>query len=159
MLEFAGEQQEGQRVSKKIWIRGISVGLAGILGGYVLPNLLPHVPSWLALIGVQPDVAGAAGGLTLSSVQNSISDQPLLWYRLLPNATYKPGILLGLAIAVLPLVITLVYLSAARRWVLNTWQKLGLILPLLAFLAVGLIVSVKIGGGATCITWICSLLV
>ena len=30
---------------------------------------------------------------------------------------------------------------------MNTWQKLGIILPLLAFLVVGLVVSTKIGGG------------
>jgi hypothetical protein len=30
---------------------------------------------------------------------------------------------------------------------LNTWQKLALVLPLLAFLVVGLIISTKIGGG------------
>jgi hypothetical protein len=33
------------------------------------------------------------------------------------------------------------------RWKLNVWQKLAVVLPLIAFFIVGLIVSVKIGGG------------
>jgi hypothetical protein len=50
-------------------------------------------------------------------------------------------------IAVAPTLAILVYLSVTQKWVLNTWQKLGIILPSLAFLVVGLIVSTKIGGG------------
>ncbi|HEX2993622.1 MAG TPA: hypothetical protein VHP14_02295 [Anaerolineales bacterium] len=34
------------------------------------------------------------------------------------------------------------------RWKLDLWQKLAIVLPLLAFLVVGLTASVKIGGGA-----------
>jgi hypothetical protein len=41
----------------------------------------------------------------------------------------------------------LLYLVRTGRWKLNLWQRLAIALPLLAFLAVGLIVSVKIGGG------------
>ena len=72
---------------------------------------------------------------------------PLLWYRLFPNATYGIGILLALLIAVAPAILLLVYLSSTKKWMLNIWQKLALILPSIAFLAVGLIVSTKIGGG------------
>jgi hypothetical protein len=43
--------------------------------------------------------------------------------------------------------VVLLYLASTRRWILNVWQKLAIVLPLLAFLVVGLIVSVKIGGG------------
>jgi hypothetical protein len=71
----------------------------------------------------------------------------LLWYRLFPNETYGPGILLAAILAVVPLIIILIYLSRTGQWVLNIWQKLAIVLPLLAFLAVGLIVSTKIGGG------------
>jgi hypothetical protein len=42
----------------------------------------------------------------------------------------------------------LVYLVRSGRWKLNLWQKLAVVFPLLAFLVVGLIASVKIGGGA-----------
>jgi hypothetical protein len=80
-------------------------------------------------------------------VIKAIKDQPLLWYRLLPNSTYNNGILLSLLLAVTPLIIILIYLSTKRFWPLSTLQKLSLILPLLAFLAVGLVASTKIGGG------------
>ncbi len=73
--------------------------------------------------------------------------QPLLWYRLFPNATYGEGVLLALLIAIAPTLAILFYLAASRKWVTNTWQKLGIVLPLLAFLGVGLVVSTKIGGG------------
>jgi hypothetical protein len=55
--------------------------------------------------------------------------------------------LIGLALAALPLIAILIYLIRTGRWHLNLWQKLAVALPLLAFFAVGLIVSVKIGGG------------
>jgi hypothetical protein len=53
----------------------------------------------------------------------------------------------GLALAVLPLIAVLVYFAATLRWKLNIWQKLAIILPLSAFLFVGMVASVKIGGG------------
>ena len=90
----------------------------------------------------QPDLISVEG---ISAV---ISRQDLLWSRLLPNPTYKPGILLALALATLPLIIFLLYLVRSRRWPLG-WLRGGAILAVLAlFLGVGLIVSVKIGGGS-----------
>jgi len=77
-----------------------------------------------------------------------VGRQALLWDRLLPNSTYTPGILLGLAMAAGPLLALLIYLIAARRWKLNVWQVLALSGSLLAFLVVGLVASVKIGGGS-----------
>jgi hypothetical protein len=71
--------------------------------------------------------------------------QPLLWYRLLPNSTYGMGILFALLLAVGPLVLVLFALSANKIWRLDLLQKLSLVLPLLAFLMVGLVVSTKIG--------------
>jgi hypothetical protein len=76
-----------------------------------------------------------------------MTDQPLLWYRLLPNATYGNGILLGLLIAIVPLILVLVYWRMSRTWTLHPWQGLALSSSLAAFLVVGLIVSTKIGGG------------
>ncbi len=158
MLEFAGaepspsgrsrstpkeRQGEGERPNRAVWIRAISVGIAGILGGYAAPFFLPSI-----LAGLSPDVSSSlGGGVTLAGIGNEASSQELLWYRLFPNATYPEGILLGLLLAVGPLIAVLVYLSVTRRWALNSLQKLAVILALLAFLVVGLIVSVKIGGG------------
>lgn len=151
MLEFSSAesspsgrgQGEGERSDRSVWMRAISVGAAGILGGYVAPFFIPTI-----LARLSPNISPSfSGGVTLSGVSAEASSQELLWYRLFPNATYPEGILLGLLLAVAPLIAVLVYLSVTRRWTLNAWQKLAVTLPLLAFLVVGLIVSVKIGGG------------
>lgn len=145
MLEFAGADS----LSKDVWRRATSVGIAGALGGYVAPFYLPVLIGWIKALG-QPSSSGGvgtSGGVSLSSVQLSLTAQPLLWHRLLPNATYGPGILVGLGLATVPLIAVLIYLLISRRWQMNGLQKLSIVLPLLAFLIVGLIVSVKIGGG------------
>ena len=70
----------------------------------------------------------------------------LLWYRLLPNSTYTPGILLGIALVLLPPSIITVYLLRGRRAQFDplTWPILTGFLALFFF--GGLVVSVKIGG-------------
>jgi len=150
MLELSGASLQEGRLARTSWVRAISVGAAGILGGYVAPFYLPAmIAGVISLLG-QPDagvVSSLGNGVTLSGVGSEASSQALLWYRLFPNATYGYGILLGLFLAVAPLVAVLIYLSRTRRWMLNGWQKLAITLPLPAFLVVGLIVSVKIGGG------------
>jgi hypothetical protein len=55
--------------------------------------------------------------------------------------------LFALLLAVAPTILLVAYLASTRKWTLNTWQKLVLFFPSLAFLTVGLIVSTKIGGG------------
>ena len=150
MLEFSGAQLQDGRLDKTGWTRAISVGLAGILGGYLAPFFVPALVSrFLAWIGGSSSaVVNSLGtGVTISAVEAESTSQSLLWYRLFPNATYHYGILIGLLLATGPLVVVLFYLASTRRWILNAWQKLAILLPLLAFLVVGLIVSVKIGGG------------
>lgn len=120
------------------WGRAIALGLAGLLGGYVLPNV---IQTWL--VGAQP----AQSILSVEGLSEATGRQPLLWERLWPNPTYPPGIVLGLLMAVVPLVVVLLVFAGRRRWVLDFWQKATLLVALLAFLVVGLIVSVKIGGG------------
>ncbi len=135
MLEMGGASGQEGRLRRATWKRALSLGLAGVLGGYLVPFLLDL---WRG--EVSPSLNPAQlGGL--------VTRQPLLWYRLFPNATYGHGILLGLLIAVAPLMVCLVYLLVTRRWRLILWQGLALLLPLLAFLGVGLVVSTKIGGG------------
>ena len=150
MLEFSGVAWQDEIMARRAWRRGVSVGLAGLSGGYFIPKFVPSAIDWITSLGAQPDseiVAGLGNGVTVSSVSAEASSQPLLWYRLFPNATLEYGILVSLVLAIAPLVVILIYLSATRRWHLNIWQKLAIILPLLAFLVVGLIISVKIGGG------------
>ena len=78
----------------------------------------------------------------------STTRQPLLWDRLFPNPTYAPGILYGLLWAALPLVILLVALIIKKAWKVNWLQGAAMLLISGAYLTVGLIASVKIGGGS-----------
>ena len=112
----------------------------------------------IALVGI----AGLAGGALANdklfspkALAGSRSfDQPLLWARLLPNATYEQGILWGLALACGPLVVLLVMLAFRGRtalrpgWQVNWLQGLVYAGGSLLFLAMGLVASVKIGGGS-----------
>jgi hypothetical protein len=135
MLEFGMAKLRAGVVEKRTWVRSIIVGLAGILGGFVLPKI----------VGVFQGQYNA--GVSASQITAHLKLQPLLWYRLLPNATYEEGVLLGTLKVALPLIVVLIYLIYSGRWVLNIWQKLAFILPLFLFLVVGLIVSTKAGGG------------
>jgi hypothetical protein len=86
--------------------------------------------------------------ISLQELLHLLTRQPLLWERLLPNATYPLGILLGILLVTLPLVILLIYLVRTRRWQLDWLRGLVVAGPLALFLGVGLVVSVKIGGGS-----------
>lgn len=156
MLELNRATAQHDQPDRTSWLRAISVGAAGVFGGYAAPFWIPDVIRWAQSLGETVSVAPSpspvvetvvAPGVTLAAVNASVSAQPLLWYRLLPNATYGEGILIGLALAVLPLVAVLIYLVRTRHWRPNLWQQLSIVLPIFAFLVVGLIVSVKIGGG------------
>lgn len=70
--------------------------------------------------------------------------QDLLWYRLLPNATYAPGILLPLLTVSIPLW----YFSLTGMSHLHWLRRTGLIAMMLTLLAGGIVASVKIGGGS-----------
>jgi hypothetical protein len=146
MLEFAGVANENCQLFQKDWFRAFLVGVTGVFGGLVAPfvfNVLKTHVDFLQTIAVE----GGGGGISLSVVQNTVTSQPLLWYRLFPNATYGMGILLALLLAVGPLITVLLYLASTGRWQLSFWQKLSVLLPLAAFLMVGLVASTKIGGG------------
>ena len=72
----------------------------------------------------------------------------LMWYRLFPNASYFLGILPAAILASLPIWLAMYVVIRARR---NDWHpvRLSFILAALLVLFVGgLIVSLKIGGGA-----------
>ena len=56
--------------------------------------------------------------------------------------------MIGLLLAVGPLLIFLIYLALSKRWKLYSWQILGFLIPMLVFLIVGTVISVKIGGGS-----------
>lgn len=74
--------------------------------------------------------------------------QPLIWSRLWPNPTFAPGIVLGMVLAVGPLV-ALWWLWHRQKVVRFPkrfiWLSAG---GMFAFLAIGLVASLKIGGGS-----------
>ena len=144
MLEFSGASLENGRLKISTWWRATLLGLSGAIGGYFGPSLLVWVRSVFTEGG---GVSLPVGAVSVESVASSATVQPLLWYRLFPNATYGIGILLALLLAVAPTILLLVYLASSKKWTPNPWQKAALLLPSLAFLVVGLIVSTKIGGG------------
>lgn len=117
------------------------------------PSLRKRLP-WPVALG-----AAGLGGAALSQVfiglafpqgaapYATAAAQDLLWYRLLPNPTNSYGVLLGLLLAVGPVVaVGLVGLRTGRAP--DGWSRTGILGGLLAFLAVGLVASVKIGGGS-----------
>ena len=118
---------------------------AGLLGGYIIPTLIPQI-----IARIQQLQTHSGGMMTAEGFQATLARQPLLWERLLPNATYSPGIILSLVIAVLPIGILLVCYARDSKWLqkLNFWQLIAMAASLLAFLGVGIVVSVKIGGGS-----------
>lgn len=129
MLELGGADLDGERIPRRAWERCVALGTAGLLGAAAA-----------IVSGLAP------GGSSITATAAASTKQPLLWYRLFPNATYGSGILLGLCIASAPVVILLFHLGM-QHWHRDRLQVLSLMLSLVAFLVVGLVISTKIGGG------------
>jgi len=168
MLEMASASFLDRKAAAPFLKRAILLAFFGILGGVFLTSLISSVKVWLAppvAISVvstpmpapvtETPVVETPGPVSIDNpyppfiqfVIDAVSSQPLLWYRLLPNSTYGTGILLALLYAVGPMLIILYYIAVRRIWQVSTLQRFSLLLPLLAFLAVGLVASTKIGGG------------
>jgi hypothetical protein len=161
-------------LKRPIWIRSGSAGLASLYAGLsrwtwfaiagvwgALIDLGIYYPKrpgkWyqrllpvfiLVLAGSLPGlVANANRFLTPRSSTLSFS-QPLLWYRLLPNVTYKPGILLGFLIAVGACLILIGWLVLSKRWVMDWLQLVSFAGTGITLFAAGIVASTKIGGGS-----------
>jgi hypothetical protein len=102
----------------------------------------------IAITGSLPGILANLNRLAAPRQNNLVASQPLLWYRLLPNPTFERGILLGVALAVGPLLVILAWLVISRRWRLDGLQKLAIVAVTLVTLIAGLVASVKIGGGS-----------
>ncbi|RJP51311.1 MAG: hypothetical protein C4583_09070 [Anaerolineaceae bacterium] len=133
MLWLASAGLDNGRLAARDWGRAILLGLAGLFGGLLLPQLT--------------GLLAGTGNASVTQVAESVGRQPLLWYRLLPNSTYNLGIIVNLILAITPLVIVLIFASRRGLWQLNLWQRLAILGVLFAFLVVGLVASTKIGGG------------
>jgi hypothetical protein len=123
------------------------VNFAGERWKTVVRRLLPVAA--VAVVGL------LAGGLTNPDLfaaeelaSSTTFSQELLWYRLLPNATYTNGVLLSLVLATVPLIILLTWMAFSRRWQVNWLQGMAYITACLVTFGVGLVASVKIGGGS-----------
>src|SRR5688572_13332426 len=90
----------------------------------------------------------ALSGIPDSEIFYTSLASDLLWYRLWPNASYFLGILPGALLASLPVWVAIYVVIRARK---RDWHPLRLALIFTALLVLflgGLIVSLKIGGGA-----------
>ncbi len=109
-------------------------------------RLLPTV--LMAALGAVPGfLLNINNFVGFSSGTTDTANQPLLWYRLLPNDTLGPGILLLMLLYTGPLVAVLIHQMATKSWKLDGWQLLAVWAALLGFLGAGLVISTKIGGG------------
>ena len=72
----------------------------------------------------------------------------LLWFRLLPNATYRPGIILSALFLSLPLLLFVGQYLYQQRGNWKIIRVFGIVAVVGVLFAGGLLVSTKIGGGA-----------
>ena len=80
---------------------------------------------------------------------DSAFSSPLLWERILPNATFAPGILIAILAACLPfLVLAILFKKDFVKQSVHWLRWSGLVTSLAIFFIGGLVVSVKIGGGS-----------
>jgi hypothetical protein len=146
MLEFSDAiPEKNGKLKPSLWFRVILLCSFSLLGGLPLSYLIGFISSSYSAGANVGNLAQNSSAL--GNVNPAFLNQSLLWYRLLPNSTYPPGILGGVLLATGPLVFLLYYFGLRKKWPVNGWQKLSILLPLIAFLAVGLVASVKIGGG------------
>ena len=101
----------------------------------------------LAALGLLPGLIAGYNGLPISS-SSFAYHQPLLWYRLLPNPTFPLGVLFATILVSGPAVCLLIWWVLSRQWQLDWLQRLAIAGALAGFLGAGLVVSMKIGGGA-----------
>ena len=144
MLEFGSFNTVSLSLPAIIWKRSLAMGTAALFGSLILPKLLSVLGLDVSGPGSAPGVS--AGGVSVETITGAATQQPLLWYRLLPNATYGSGILVG-ALNSDRSCACRSSLSGSSALEAERIAEASLGLPLAAFLGVGLIISTKIGGG------------
>ena len=112
-----------------LWHRLIPAFLLG--GISLVAGLLPSIGQYFAVV----------------QGESLASSQALLWYRLLPNDTLGPGVLLLALLYALPLWIILGWWMFSRSGQLDWVQKAAIAGALIGFFGIGLVISTKIGGG------------
>lgn len=127
---------------QKLTIITIRYTLAGVVGGLVLPAIFP-----LSAPTYSPGMISNQTTLVQKAL-NMLAEHPLIWGRLWPNSTNTLGITGALAFAVLPLLSIVLLFKRKSSWRWSVWQSVFIATVIGAALAVGLVVSVKIGGGS-----------
>jgi len=158
-----GEKQTDKQPTWRTWIRVGAYGMAGFLGGVGIQRGWARISHYLGRVSETqaaaqslstpgPEAVFTDASDTVEAISGGsttfLTDQPLLWDRLWPNPTNELGIVLELILAAAPIIILLIFLIYTKRWKLNCWQIIGVSMGLLFFLGLGIIVSVKIGGGS-----------
>lgn len=138
---FAGNHIPQNSRVKTRWWRSIAILLTGFFAGMVLPTFLQNLNAPASPTSV---IASTAKILDVSSVA---STHTLLFDRLFPNPTNPLGLLLAVLVAVLPVAFLLLVHKINAKWKLDIWQVLAVLAVNAIFLIVGLVISVKIGGG------------
>ena len=128
--------------NRRRWLWAAGMAAAGLLGGVFIPEILPQIIAAIKGLSIEASIISPQG------ISSYGGRQPLLWNRLWPNPTNPKGILLMLVEAILPLSMIIIVFAVNQRWRLNIWQKFAIIGSQLAFLVVGITISVKIGGGS-----------
>jgi len=126
---------------KKKYSRAAFYIISGLAGGMLLPIFLP----------VQKGIYKPPAGTTLTivdRVSSTLSNQDLIWSRLLPNSTNPNGILISIILATAPTLIFILLIAKGKIKGLGKLEFFYLIACLAATFVVGTIVSVKIGGGS-----------
>jgi hypothetical protein len=113
---------------------------------YLLPVFLWGISGTLVAFASQSLYVLLSGNNPGQFTSSFTSD--LLWYRLLPSATYPLGVLTGAVLVALPFWILMVIHIRRGRGFGHYLRWLGIIAMLLVLFAGGLVVSVKIGGGS-----------
>lgn len=157
---------ESKKPGRTRWLTASLLAAAALLGAVFYlsrDNFLPQSepPAATGAIVSAPKSGAASvkspaepGGeeappmFTREWVVDSLTRQPLILSRLLPNETFAPGILLALLTAVLPLIALLIAWDREQRWRIDRLTRSLIALMLAGFCAVGLLISVKIGGGS-----------
>ena len=158
-LQFLDQKASADEHARRTrWGRAVALGLSGLAGAavYMKRDVISALFSSGAAVKAESAAVSAAEVameavppiFTADWFRYYLGRQALLFDRLWPNETYAPGIVLGLAMAVLPLIILMVIWASRKEWKLDFWQKLLLFAGSVVFLAAGLIFSVKIGGGS-----------
>ena len=134
-----GEEQNSASKARKI----VALSGGGLLGAFLSGEMNKF---WNAALGLMQKYLKMDFGLSSTAVIFP-AKQPLVWTRLWPNPTFPLGIVFGVIVAIAPLVALWVLWYQQGFWRCQRWRCGLFSVILVYFLAVGLIASLKIGGG------------